>query len=179
MIITPSAVPPRTMTSASLFRMPLSADQRANRPGGAASSEWRLHRDILRARPEAGAVVHCHAPHATALSLLRKPLPAAHYMIALMGGEVRCSAYAPFGSQELSDLAVAALEGRFAALLGNHGSVTIGVDLDEALSRAAELENLARIYLLALAAGEPVLLSQEQVAEAVSLFAAYRRPEPR
>ena len=84
------------------------------------SSEWRFHRDIMRARPDVGAIVHTHAAYATALAMLRKPIPAAHYMIAAFGGPtIRCTDYAPFGTQELSDLAVAGLEDRHGVLLGS------------------------------------------------------------
>jgi len=174
MIITPSAVPADRLQPESLFLVSLDARARARRPDGSASSEWRLHRDILRARPEVGAVVHCHSVYATALAILNDPLPAAHYMVALMGGEVRCAPYAPFGSQALSDAAVEALEGRHAALLGNHGAVAVGANLEEAMDRARELEILAQTYIIARSVGAPAILSPAQVAEAVAQFSEYR-----
>ena len=87
-----------------------------------ASSEWRFHRDIYAARPEIGAIVHTHSTYATVLSMLRLPIPAAHYMIAVFGGnDIRCSDYATFGTPELSAVVLKALAGRFGALIGTHG----------------------------------------------------------
>ncbi len=111
------------------------------------SSEWRIHLDIFKARPDAGALIHTHSLFATTLSMLRKPIPAAHYMIAAFGGPtIRCTDYAPFGTQDLSDLAVAGLEERTGVLLGSHGMVVMGATLDEAMWRAVELETLAKMY---------------------------------
>ena len=109
------------------------------------SSEWRFHRDILAARPEAGgAVVHVHSPHATALACLRQRIPPFHYMVALAGGDdVPVADYATFGTQALSDHVLAALEGRRACLLANHGLITTGSDLEGAVSLAREVESLA------------------------------------
>ncbi|MBK7849250.1 MAG: class II aldolase/adducin family protein [Zoogloea sp.] len=93
----------------------------------APSSEWRIHRDILAAHPEAGAVLHAHSPFATALACLRRGIPAFHYMIARFGGDdIRCAPYATFGTQALSDAALTALEGRNACLLANHGMLVFG-----------------------------------------------------
>ncbi len=138
------------------------------------SSEWRFHRDIMRARDDIGAIVHTHAPYATALAMLRKPIPAAHYMIAAFGGPtIRCTDYAPFGTQELSDLAVAGLEGRHGVLLGSHGMIATGADLEQAMWRAVELEALAKMYHLALLVGTPAILADEDVAVLAELFKSY------
>jgi L-fuculose-phosphate aldolase len=177
MLITPSAIPSEDMRPRMLVRMSLAQVERPQVGLYRASSEWRLHRDILRARPEVGAVVHCHAVHATALSMLRLPLPPVHYMIASFGGtDVRCAAYAPFGTQELSELAVAALADRTAALLGNHGLVAVGIDLAAALRNVQELETLAHMYLCARMGGEPALLSEAEIEDALVRFADYRTP---
>ncbi len=96
----------------------------------APSSEWRIHRDILMAHPEAGAVLHAHSPFATALACHRRGIPAFHYMIARFGGsDIRCAPYATFGTQALSDDALAALEGRCACLLANHGMLIFSAHL--------------------------------------------------
>ncbi len=138
------------------------------------SSEWRFHRDILRARPETGAIVHTHATYCTVFSMLRRPIPAAHYMIAAFGGpEVRCTAYGPYGTQELSDLAVEGLAGRHAVLLGSHGMIVIGRDLKEAMWRAVELEVLAKQVYLATALASPVLLDDEEIMRTVERFRDY------
>jgi L-fuculose-phosphate aldolase len=124
------------------------------------SSEWRLHADLLRSRPEVEAVVHCHSIHATALACHGRGIPPFHYMVVQAGGpDIRCAGYATFGSQELSDLALAALEGRQACLLAHHGQLAVGTSLDQALALAVEVETLAHLYLQALQLGEPPLLS--------------------
>ena len=128
------------------------------------SSEWRMHLDLFRSRPEAGAIVHVHSPHATALSCLRQDIPAFHYMVGVAGGtNIRCAEYATFGTQELSDAALKALEDRRACLLGQHGQITIGKTLDETLWLASEVETLARLYVQALPLGEPPVLSNEEM----------------
>ena len=128
------------------------------------SSEWRMHYDILRHRPEAGAVVHTHAAHCTALACLRTKIPAFHYMIAVAGGkDIRCSDYATYGTQALSDTMLAALEDRRACLLANHGMICFGPNLDKALSLAVEVENLARQYWLARQINPPAILPDEEM----------------
>ncbi len=130
------------------------------------SSEWRLHADILRRRPDVGAVVHCHSIHATALACQSRAIPSFHYMVAVAGGiDIRCAPYALFGTQALSDLALEALEGRQAALLAQHGQVALGGSLDQALRLAIEVETLAAMYLKALPLGEPPRLSAAQMAQ--------------
>jgi L-fuculose-phosphate aldolase len=144
----------------------------------APSSEWRFHRDILRQRPEFGAIVHTHSPAATALACHGRGLPAFHYMVAVAGGhDVRCAPYATFGTQALSDHAVAALAGRRACLLAHHGAIACGASLDAALTLAIEIEHLARIYLQACALGEPPRLSDAAMAEAIAKFATYGQPQ--
>lgn len=172
MLVTPSGVSGNAVTEDQVVRLRL-ADGTVEGQGRP-SSEWRFHRDILAARPEFHAVVHAHPPHATALAMLRRPIPACHYMIAAFGGgDVRCAAYATFGTEALSRAALAALRGRSACLLANHGIIAAGETLDRAVWRAGELETLARQYTTAMAAGRPVLLSDNEVAQALEAFAAY------
>ncbi len=138
------------------------------------SSEWRFHRDLYAARPQAGAVLHAHSPYATSLACLRRDIPPFHYMIARFGGDtVRCAAYATFGSQELSDAALAAMADRNACLLANHGLLLHGRDLDQALALGIELEELCGQYWRACQLGEPVLLSGEEMAVVLKKFQSY------
>ncbi|MDR0735297.1 MAG: class II aldolase/adducin family protein [Zoogloeaceae bacterium] len=138
------------------------------------SSEWRLHRDIYAARIEAGAVLHAHSPFAVSLACLRRDIPPFHYMIARFGGDnVRCAAYALFGSQELSNAALSALEGRSACLLANHGMAVYGGDLEQALALGVELETLCEHYWRASLLGEPVLLNAREMAAAQEGFGDY------
>ena len=172
LLITPTSLPYEQMQAADLVALdlqgqPLHEGQR--RP----SSEWRLHADILRQRPEAQAVVHCHSTSATALACHGRGIPAFHYMVAVAGGvDVRCAPYALFGTQNFSDLALAALEGRQAALLAQHGQVTLATSLQQALRLAIEVETLARMYLQALQLGEPRVLDAAQMAAVQQQFSA-------
>jgi L-fuculose-phosphate aldolase len=138
------------------------------------SSEWRFHRDILAARPEVNAVLHTHSQSSTAVSCLRRSIPSFHYMVAAAGGtDIRCAPYATFGTEELSRNAVAALDGRKACLLANHGLITVGVDLPSAFKLAIEVETLAAMYLRALQVGEPVLLDDAEMTVVLEKFRTY------
>ena len=173
-LITPSGIPYDALTPEMIAAMPIDRTDGSYRGPMKPSSEWRIHLDILRARPEAGAVVHTHSIYATALAIARRDIPACHYMVAIFGGEdVRCSAYARFGTQELSDAALAALDGRNACLLANHGMIAVGPTLEKAMWLAAELETLAKQYYLALQIGGPVLLTSEQIEETRAAMAGY------
>jgi L-fuculose-phosphate aldolase len=174
MLITPSATPYEAMTPDSLAAMPLDDDGGAWSGPLKPSTEWRFHRDILRARPEVGAVVHTHSTFATALAMARRPIPACHYMIAAFGGtDVRVAPYATYGTAELSAHAVAALDGRDACLLANHGAIAVGSGLERAMWLAVELETLAKQYVVSLSVGGPVLLDDAQVADAARSFGDY------
>jgi len=138
------------------------------------SSEWRIHRDIYRARPDARAIVHAHPRHAAALACLGREIPAFHYMVAVAGGDsIRCAPYRTFGTQDLSDVALVALEGRRACLLANHGIVALAHKLEAAVGLAIEVETLAAMYMSALSIGAPNLLDAEEMARVIALFAAY------
>ena len=138
------------------------------------SSEWRMHRDIYATRAEAGAVVHTHSDHATALACLNEPIPAFHYMVAAAGGEIiDCAPYATFGSEELSKNMLRALGPRRAALLAHHGVICYGGDLRQALHLAEEVEGLARQYILARSIGAPKPLPPDEMARVLELFRTY------
>jgi len=138
------------------------------------SSEWRFHRDIIKARKDVNAIVHAHPSHCTAVSICRRDIPAVHYMIAAAGGPtVRCAPYATFGTEELSKNAVRALKGRLACLLANHGLIACGPTLRKALWLANETETLARQFILAQAAGEPVVLPDDEIERCIELFKGY------
>lgn len=141
------------------------------------SSEWRIHRDVYAGRAEAGAIVHAHSPFGTALACIGDDIPAFHYMIARFGGNtVRCARYATFGTQALSDNALAALDRRCACLLANHGIIAIGRDLKHALALAVELETLCEQYWRALQIGPPAVLSNEEMAVVLEKFKSYGQP---
>jgi len=171
MLITPTSTPYEAMKPDQIVYMHLDGNHdTAQRP----STEWRFHRDIYRARADAAAIVHTHAPFATTLACLHHPIPAFHYMVAVAGGnDIRCAPYATFGTQQLSDYAVAALEGRKACLLANHGMIAVGGSLTAALALAAEVETLAEMYWRALQIGEPVLLDDAEMAVVLEKFRGY------
>jgi L-fuculose-phosphate aldolase len=138
------------------------------------STEWRMHLDIFKARPEAQAIVHVHSIYATALACLRKDVPAFHYMIGVTGGvSLRVSDYAEFGTQALSDTMLKALEARKACLLANHGQIAFGPTLGKALWLAGEIEALCKQYWAALLAGKPVLLDEKQMTTVLARFKSY------
>jgi L-fuculose-phosphate aldolase len=143
------------------------------------SSEWRMHADLYRARPELFGIVHAHPPHATALACARRSIPALHYEIARFGGaDIRCSDYATFGTRALSDAVLLAMEGRRACLLANHGMLSAGETVEEALSLAVELENLAALTLRVGTLGGGVVLDDAEIERVRARFALYVRGEP-
>ena len=170
-LVTPSGVPAEDLLPEALVEMDYSGAVLA---GGKPSSEWRIHRDILAARADVGAVVHTHSRYATTLACLQRDVPAFHYMIAAAGGDsIRCTPYALFGSQELSDLALQALTGRSACLLGNHGMLALGAGLNEALALTVEVEALCEQYWSALQLGQPRLLTTTQMQAVLEKFKTY------
>lgn len=171
MLITPTGCKASALTEADIVAMRLSG---AFEGGLLPSSEWELHAAIYRSDPAAQVIVHTHADHATALSCLGRDLPAFHYNIAEFGGHsVRCAPYATFGTPELAQLAAAAIEGRSACLLANHGMICHAGTIDGALEAAIRLEALCRQYLLALAAGTPRLLTEAEMDQALARYARY------
>lgn len=159
--ITPSAIPYEEIAPEDVVTMQLDGSHSSNRRP---SSEWRFHLDIMRERPDCGAIVHTHGMFATTLACLRMEIPAFHYMIAQAGGPtIRCSDYATFGTQELSDTALEALKDRRACLLANHGMIAIGPNLKKALALAVEVETLAAMYWRTLQVGKPVILPDDEI----------------
>jgi L-fuculose-phosphate aldolase len=173
-LITPAALPYDRTTAEDVVVVARDGEATGTRRP---SSEWRFHRDLYRARADVGAIVHTHGPYTTALACLRRGIPSFHYMIAVAGGDdIRCAPYATFGTQALSDHALAALDGRSACLLANHGMIVVGADLPAALALAIDVEMLAGIYWRALQVGEPVLLTPAEMAAAHEQFRTYRTP---
>ena len=172
MLVTPSGVPPERLTPESMVFI---GGDEAIAPGQLKpSSEWRMHMGILRRRPDVGGVVHCHSRHATILACAGRPIPAVHYMVGVSGGSsVPVAPYATFGSEELAEAVVTALEGRYAALMANHGQIAAAPSLGMALLIAEEIEEQAAVYYGCLAIGGPNLLSEDQMAEIMTRFRGY------
>lgn len=172
MIVTPSAVAYDSLHPDDLVFLGPDGE----RGGGQRepSTEWRMHRDIYARLPAAGGVVHVHSPFATTLACLRRPIPAFHYEVALAGGmDIPCVGYATFGTQELADLALAALKDRRACLLANHGAIAWGETVEAAAVLAERVEFLARVYWQALQVGEPELLNIAEMDHAAAKFGRY------
>jgi len=138
------------------------------------SSEWHFHLAIYKARKEANAIVHTHSLFATGLACAHRNIPAFHYMVAVAGGDsIRCASYATFGTSDLARHAVAALRGRQACLLANHGQIALGGSPQNALDMANEVETLAAQYSAALQAGKPVILDAAEMARVLKKFRTY------
>ncbi len=164
-LITPTSLPYERMGPEDIVAMGFDATfEGRHRP----SSEWRFHRDILQARPDHNVVLHTHSIYATTLAVHERGIPAFHYMVAVAGGtDIRCSPYACFGTQDLSDHALAALQDRSACLLGHHGLIVLADTFERALWRAVEIETLAKMYVHALAIGEPPRLTEAQMTQVI------------
>jgi L-fuculose-phosphate aldolase len=174
MLVTPSGVPYDVLEPGDLAAFPLKGEYGAWDGPLRPSTEWRFHLDITLARPKVGAIVHAHSTFATTLACCRKEIPAVHYMVAASGGPViRCADYATYGTKELSEAALRALENRTCCLLANHGMIATGPDLAKAMWLAIELETIAKQYYYALALGGPVLLPDAEIANVLERFKDY------
>lgn len=164
-LITPSSLPYDVMQPEDIVEMGFDGTYVGRRP----SSEWRFHRDILKARTDINVVLHCHSVYATTLACHHKTIPAFHYMTGIAGGTtIRCAAYATYGTQELSDHAIVALKDRLACLLGQHGQISLGTTLEGALWMAIEIETLSRLYVQALTLGDPPILSDAEMEKVIA-----------
>jgi L-fuculose-phosphate aldolase len=171
MIITPSGCSAETLAPDGVVAMTLAGDVKGS---VAPSSEWAMHAAIYLAYPAAQSIVHTHSDACTALACLNEGLPPFHYMVANFGGDdVRCAPYVTCGTPELARLAVAALAGRTACLLANHGMIVHATTADRALTAAVVLETLCRQYLLARSVGTPRQLSAEEMRAAHQRYQTY------
>ena len=171
MLITPTSMPYDRMAPEDIVEMRLDGSVVGD---GRPSTEWRFHLDIMRTRPEVGAIVHAHPTFCTTLAIMERGIPAIHYMIAAAGGDtIRCAPYATFGTQELSAHAIEALKDRKACLLAHHGMIAVGDSLERAMWLAVEVETLARQYVHCLQLGEPPLLSSDEIENVASRIANY------
>lgn len=174
MLISPSATPYNALEPEMIASIALDDDSGAWDGPLKPSTEWRFHQRLLRERHDATAVVHAHPAYCTTLAIVRKEIPACHYMVAAFGGNsVRCAGYATFGTAALAELAIKAMQDRTACLLANHGMIAIGDTLAKAMWRAVELEALAKQYVLSLTIGGPVILDDGAITETLDGFAGY------
>lgn len=149
----------------------------ATTAGRRPSTETHMHLAVYRAT-DAAAIVHTHSPFVVTISAVLDELPAVHYAMAGLGGPVRVAPYARFGTRQLADGAVAALAGRTAVILGNHGALAYGATLAQAYDRARTLEWLARVYWHARMMGVPRTLGEGALREVAEAAHAIRYGEP-
>lgn len=171
MLITPSGMDYSGLTPDDIVWMDLDGNCRGLRKP---SSEWRFHAAIYQHRSEANAVLHAHPVSCTALACLGKGIPAFHYMVAVAGGKnIRCANYATFGTRELSQHVLKALEGRKACLMAHHGMTCFEKDLSGVLALGIEVEHLATVYSRILSIGEADILSDGEMDIVLDKFSSY------
>ena len=147
-----------------------------NTSKGKPSSEWRFHQDIYNNKKNAKAIVHAHSTCATAVSTHKKSIPAFHYMVGVAGGhDIKCANYATFGTRKLSNNIIKALKNRSACLIGNHGQIAIGENVDKAFELAQEIENLSHQYINALRIGIPKILSKNEMKIVLGKMKNYKK----
>ena len=172
MLITPTGINPALLLPEQIVAMDLEGQVAEDQL--TPSSEWQMHADVYREKPDVNAIVHCHSPYATILACAHKSIPAVHYMVAAAGSdEIPLAGYATFGSKELSQANLEALSGSLACLLANHGQLATGENLDQALKLAELVEEQAHCYWGTLAIGGPRLLDSQQMNEVLAAFADY------
>lgn len=137
------------------------------------SSELQLHLALYNANADCQAVVHTHSVHATAASMLTDKLPAIHYQMSDLGGSIPVAPYETFGSMELVDSVLKTIPGYSAVLMANHGSISYGPNLSKALSRSVLLEWCAEVWMKAKMVGDPKVLSETQLKDAMAQMKHY------
>lgn len=171
LLITPSGIPYESMKPSQIVEM----DTEGRYYGDyVPSSEWRFHFDILRRRTDVDSVLHSHAPNCSILACCHLDIEAVHYMVGVGAGSViKCSGYAPFGTPELSRLAIEALGPRNACLLGNHGVIVVGATPVKALDTLQVVEYLARVNIGARQLGGGVVLGDKEINVVLKRFKTY------
>lgn len=169
-LISPTSIPYPRITPDDVVLVDLDGQvvEGARRP----SSELAMHLMLYHLRPEAGGVVHTHAPFATTFSVLNMPIPAVHYEIAALAIDaVPVVPYATYGTADLAERVRAAMGDANAALLANHGTIAVGPTLGAAATFTQILEFLATLYYRARVLGEPVILPREEIVRVRERFA--------
>ena len=177
--ITPSGVKYDDLTTDSIVFLELNENNNIKKISDKVinpSSEWRFHQDIYIENSDAHAIVHAHSANAAAVSAHGKNIPAFHYMVALAGGNnIKCAEYATFGTKELSQNIIKALDGRKACLMSNHGQVAFGKSLSEAFELAEEIENICHQYINTIKLGQPKILSDEEMKRILDKTKNYKK----
>ncbi len=139
------------------------------------SSEIKFHLIIYNSNKNIKAIVHSHSPWASIISCLRKEIPSFHYMVAEFGGKnIKCADYAKFGTNNLAKNVLTAINNRKGCLISNHGQITVGENLDEALNLSEALEKLSMQYYHCLLTKKVKLLKSSQMDEVIEAFKEYK-----
>lgn len=138
------------------------------------SSEKDMHLIFYNNRKDANAIVHTHSKFATAISCMGWNIEPVHYLIGFAGEDVKCAKYAIYGSKELAQNALEAIEGRNAVLLANHGLIALGEDIEKAFSTAEHLEFVSEVYCLTKSLGTPKTLSKDEIVDVMKKFNTYK-----
>lgn len=146
MVITPSGVPYEKMTPDDIVTVNIEDDSYTE---GKPSSEFRMHSMIYRAREEANGIIHFHALYASTASTLKETIPPYFDDAAqLIGADLKTADYALAGTTDLGENVLKALEGRFGALMQNHGALCIGRDMDEAFAACVLTDKVCQAHLM-------------------------------
>ena len=171
-MITPSSIPNDKLNEKSCVQMVFDGTYKNKlKP----STEWRIHRDIYLKRRDIYAIIHTHPTFSTAIACMNIDIPPFHYMIAVSGGDsIKCAKYATFGTEQLSNNVIKALDNRNACLMANHGLIIGEENLKSALKLTEEVENLSKQYLQILKSGKkPVLLSKNEMKKNIKKIKDY------
>ena len=172
--ITPSGMKYSSLKSKDIVFVSLKG--RFEKKKGIPSSEWRFHQDIYVNKKDAKAIVHAHSTCATAVSSHEKSIPAFHYMVGVAGGDdIKCTKYATFGTRKLSKNILSALKNRSACLIGNHGQIAFGENLEKSFELAQEVENICHQYINALRIGIPKILSKKEMKIVLGKMKNYKK----
>lgn len=170
-MITPSGKPYDECIESDMVSMTIDG---SHHPDKQPSSEWRFHHDIYQHRPDVSAIIHVHSTYATTIACMGKDIPPFHYMVAAAGGKtIRCAPYYTFGTQELSDAVVEAMQDRKACLMANHGMIATGLTLKKALAMAVEVEKLCEVYLRLLPLGGGNMIDDTEMDVILEKFKSY------
>ncbi|MDP8162633.1 L-fuculose-phosphate aldolase [Pasteurella skyensis] len=172
MLITPTGTPYELLTEDSIVYVD---NNGLFEEGKLPSSEWHFHLAVYQSRSDCNAVVHNHARNCSAVSILEKPIPPIHYMIAVGGTDhIPCVPYATFGSHQLAEYVKEGIKESKAILLAHHGLIAADVNLDKALWLAHEVEVLSEWYLKLLATNQPIpTLPKDEMAIVLEKFKSY------
>ncbi|CAN5485634.1 class II aldolase/adducin family protein [soil metagenome] len=179
-LVTPTGMPAAGMTPKDAVLLDLDGQQIGGfrRP----TSEWQLHTEIMRRRPDVSAIVHTHSPEATAAAIIGRTVPTIHYVAARFGigpdePGLRCADYATYGTEQLAaNVADTLGEAGRACLMANHGAVVLADDLDAGVALAIDVEWFCGVHRRALQLGEPVSLVVEEIARVADRFRSYGQP---